>query len=343
MHFSRDAFCRSLLEELETEHLLLVAGPRGSGKTTLLEGLAERWAGPAAVIQLEAVGCSPEVLARELPRLSRGVVPAVRSKAASPFEGLLGALVRRKNDALLLLDDVTELRSLAAYPDVEDPLNRLLEALGRSGRALLTSRFPYWSKRDLDGVVIQEIPPLTVEELENAGVSVAASVQSVTAGLAVHAARLAETLDDYRNLADALRHEMSPGGRIEAECRAGYKELLHRARGYGACKMVLRVLAQEQGLKLTEVARHLNRTAGSTRDYLRWLEEVELVRALEKRFYFVDPLLRLWFRIYESGVIPDEALVGGEVTDYLSAQESAEEVEGFTLPPRPSEDLVEID
>ena len=211
MHFSRDAFCWSLLEELETEHLLLVAGPRGSGKTTLLEGLAERWAGPAAVIQLEAVGCSPEVLARELPRLSRGVVPAVRSKAASPFEGLLGALVRRKNDALLLLDDVTELRSLAAYPDVEDPLNRLLEALGRSGRALLTSRFPYWSKRDLDGVVIREIPPLTVEELENAGVSVAASVQSVTAGLAVHAARLAETLDDYRNLADALRHEMSPG------------------------------------------------------------------------------------------------------------------------------------
>ena len=106
---------------------------------------------------------------------------------------------------------------------------------------------------------------------------------------------------------------------------------------------MLRVLAQEQGLKLTEVARRLNRTAGSTRDYLRWLEEVELVRALEKRFYFVDPLLRLWFRIYESGVIPDEALVGGEVTDYLSAQESAEEVEGFTLPPRPSEDLVEID
>ena len=107
--------------------------------------------------------------------------------------------------------------------------------------------------------------------------------------------------------------------------------------------MVLRVLAQEQGLRLTEVAHRLNRTAGSTRDYLRWLEEVELVRALEKRFYFVDPLLRLWFRIYENGYIPDEALVGDEVTDYLSAQAIPEETEGFTLPPRSIEDIVEID
>ena len=184
---------------------------------------------------------------------------------------------------------------------------------------------------------------MTVEELVNAGVSAADSVQRVTGGLAVHVARLAETFDNYRSLADALRYEMSPGGRIEAECRAGYKELLHRARGFGACKMVLRVLAQEQGLRLTEVAHRLNRTAGSTRDYLRWLEEVELVRALEKRFYFVDPLLRLWFRIYENGFIPDEALVGDEVTDYLSAQAIPEETEGFTLPPRPIEDIVEID
>ena len=343
MRFSRDTFCRSLLEELKTEHLLLVTGPRGSGKTTLLEGVARRWAGPAAVIQLETIGCSPEVLARELPRLSQGLVPVVRPNATSLFEGLLGALARRKNNTLLLLDDITELRSLAAYPDVEDPLNRMLEALGRSGRTLLTSRFPYWSKRHLEGTTIREIPPLTVGELENAGAPAADSVQGVTGGLAVHAARLAETFQNYRSLGDALHYEMSPGGRIEAECRAGYSELLHRARGFGACKMVLRVLAKEEGLRLTEVASRLNRTAGSTRDYLRWLEEVELVRALDKRFYFVDPLLRLWFRIYQNGFIPDKAMIDDEVTGYLSTQEIDEVAEGFTLPPRPIEDIVEID
>jgi predicted AAA+ superfamily ATPase len=347
MRFSREHFARELLDELETEHLLLVTGPRGSGKTTLLEELSSRWGGPSAIIQLEAVGCSPEILAKELPRLSSGIVPALRGTVPSPFEGLLDALARQKGDTLLLLDDVTELRTLAAYPDVDDPLNRLIDGLRRSrGRALLTSRFPYWTKRNLVDVTIREIPPLSTEEIETAGVAFAASVQSITGGLAVHADRLAETLENVPDLLGALRYEMSSGGRIEAECRAGYKELLHRARGYGACKMVLRVLANEQGLNLTEVARRLVRTAGSTRDYLRWLEEVELIHAVEKRFSFVDPLLRLWFRIYEGGVIPDEARVADEVSRYLSLmvpEDIVEEAEGFTLPPRRPEDLVEID
>ena len=39
----------------------------------------------------------------------------------------------------------------------------------------------------------------------------------------------------------------------------------------------LEVLAQEEPLTLTEIAQRLRRTPGSTKDYLSWLEDVDLI------------------------------------------------------------------
>ena len=133
---------------------------------------------------------------------------------------------------------------------------------------------------------------------------------------------------------------------MEAECRASLGELLHRARGYGACKAVLYVLAAEEHLTLSEIARRLKRTAGSTRDYLRWLEEVELIRVRDKRFTFVDPVLRLWLRLYGRGRPPSEADIGNEVASYLQGipQEKVDSPEVEKTPSsREDEELIEID
>ena len=59
--------------------------------------------------------------------------------------------------------------------------------------------------------------------------------------------------------------------------------------------------------------------AGTTRDYLRWLEEVDLLVARGKRFFFIDPLLRLWMRIYARGEPSNEELVRREVASYAGA------------------------
>ena len=42
----------------------------------------------------------------------------------------------------------------------------------------------------------------------------------------------------------------------------------------------------------------LHRTPGSTKDYLSWLEDVDLVTSRQKRYSFTDPLLRLWVRLH---------------------------------------------
>jgi DNA-binding IclR family transcriptional regulator len=109
----------------------------------------------------------------------------------------------------------------------------------------------------------------------------------------------------------------------------------------------LRVLAQEQGLNLTEVARRVARTPGSTRDYLRWLEEVDLIESREKRYYYRDPILRLWARIHGNGELASEQDIHREVDAHIVAsgghEPSQDEAFTFTFPPPPSDDFLEID
>ena len=90
----------------------------------------------------------------------------------------------------------------------------------------------------------------------------------------------------------ALAALLSPGGALDHACRFCYELRLHRARGYGALKAILEILAAEEPLTLTEISLRLRRTPGSTKDYLSWLEDVDLVTSRQKRYSFADPLLR---------------------------------------------------
>src|SRR5262249_37578771 len=82
----------------------------------------------------------------------------------------------------------------------------------------------------------------------------------------------------------ALAALLASDGRIAKQCFFCYELRLHRARGYGALKAILEILAEEEGLTLTEISQRLVRTPGSTKDYLSWLEDVDLVTSRGKRY-----------------------------------------------------------
>lgn len=73
-----------------------------------------------------------------------------------------------------------------------------------------------------------------------------------------------------------------------------YDLSLQKAAGYGALKAVLQILAAEEGLTASQIARKLRVTSGTASDYLRWLREVDLVTNREHAYYFRDPVLRFW-------------------------------------------------
>src|SRR5205823_6782170 len=114
----------------------------------------------------------------------------------------------------------------------------------------------------------------------------------------------------------ALASVLAADGRLAKPCGFCYELRLHRARGYGALKAILEILADEEGLTLTEISLRLQRTPGSTKDYLSWLEDVDLVTARQKRYSFTDPLLRVWVRLHCRASAPTDDDLAREVHRY---------------------------
>ncbi|RPJ53664.1 MAG: winged helix-turn-helix domain-containing protein, partial [Acidobacteria bacterium] len=87
---------------------------------------------------------------------------------------------------------------------------------------------------------------------------------------------------------------------------------------YGALKAILEILAEEEPLTLTEISLRLGRTPGSTKDYLSWLDDVDLVAVQQKRYRFRDPLLRVWCRLHCRAKEPQPEEVANEGAAYAA-------------------------
>ncbi len=144
----------------------------------------------------------------------------------------------------------------------------------------------------------------------------------------------------------ALAALLTPGGALSNACRFSYELRLHRARGYGALKAILDVLSEEEPLTLTEIALRLRRTPGSTKDYLSWLEDVDLIVSRQKRYSFADPILRLWVRLHGRSTPPTEEETVREVHAYVLSHLPALEPALALAAPADSEKswgIIEID
>ena len=89
--------------------------------------------------------------------------------------------------------------------------------------------------------------------------------------------------------------------------------------GYGALKAILEILAEQEPLTLTEISQRMGRTPGSTKDYLSWLEDVDLVAVHRKRYRFRDPLLRLWVRLHCRSAPPTGEMIDREVREFAAS------------------------
>jgi hypothetical protein len=149
------------------------------------------------------------------------------------------------------------------------------------------------------------------------------AVQALTDGRPAYVRAIGDSIGHVGGSPDpisALTALLCTDGALDRWCRYSYELRLHRARGYGALKAILDILADSESLTLTEISQRLHRTPGSTKDYLSWLEDVDLVTSRQKRYSFTDPLLRLWVRLHCRPVPPAEDEVASEVQHYALAR-----------------------
>jgi len=332
----------------------VVLGGCGSGRTSLLLRLRDLIGrNQAQYIDIERIATTPERFLQAL--RSSSPFPALAAYSAAPgtepgardaFDATLAFLDTARapgtSPATFLLDEFLELRTFESFPGLRSVLRDLLGALASSGnRFVLTtryaSRFEIIHVAPLTAAEVRATLPGTHaadhargdgepdEDVERQRDELARLVQALSDGRPAYARAIAETATALagRVPADpvsALAALLGPGGALAQTCRFSYELRLHRARGYGALKAILEVLAQEEPLTLTEIAHRLHRTPGSTKDYLSWLEDVDLIVSRQKRYAFADPMLRLWVRLHCRAVPPSEDDVTRELHDYVMAR-----------------------
>lgn len=339
---------RRLLSAIDASpsRIPVLLGGCGIGRTSLLLRLREAIGAPAAqYVDLEAIATTPERCvdalkhASPFPPAGNGQPP---TDARQAFDRLLthldGSRAPGHEPATFLIDEFLEFRTFENFPGLRHVVRDFIARVGESrNRFVLASRYTARTLRVLRDApsrfeVIQ-LPPMTAAEVHGAcadgssrwvgrdGEETAAVVQALAGGRATYAASMARALKSMGgDPISALVSLMAPGGEIAARCRQSYELRLHRARGYGALKAILGVLSEQEGLTLTEIAHRLRRTPGSTKDYLSWLEDVDLVVSTRKRYAYEDPLLRLFVRLYAQPAPPSEDAVAREVHDYALAR-----------------------
>ena len=133
-----------------------------------------------------------------------------------------------------------------------------------------------------------ELPPLTAEDTQALTTKISgwplnpaaqAEVYTYTGGHPFYVTALVERLRELalaepeaitqEQIAQAFVLEtLGARGQIYNYCRYLYDISLQKARGYAALKALLQILAEEDGLSLTEAARRMHRGPSSVRDYL---------------------------------------------------------------------------
>ncbi len=346
-------FDRRVLSALDASpsRIPVVLGGCGSGRSSLLAHLAE-WAGRSAyLIDVERCATTPErftdAVLGSSPIAWHGRHQSTTS-ARDAFDRFLAFLDSARGPSgepcLFLLDEAFELRTFENFPGLRRVLHDLVEAIAASeNRFVLTSRYTARAHRLLRDAParfeVMHITPMGVPEViehlapafndfEQMAATdrdfLSRAVQALADGRPAYVDALARALTAQgAGPADpvaALTGLLVRGGVLDAWCRFRYELRLHRARGYGALKAILDILAEDEPLTLTEISLRLHRTPGSTKDYLSWLEDVDLVTVRQKRYTYTDPVLRLWVRLHCRPVAPTEEWVAREVQRFAAAR-----------------------
>jgi hypothetical protein len=325
----------------------VLLGGCGSGRTTALHVLSDRLGHEVCqYIDVERAASTPErfhgalCAASPFPRTAAADAPR---SAREAFDRTLAYFAQARaggRTATFLLDEVLELRTFESFPGLRHVLRELMQALSENdNRFVLTSRYVARAHRLLRDASsrfeVIHLPPLSASEVTGmlppmADLSsddrefLSRTIQALADGRAAYVRAISEATAAMSGRGgdpiSALTALLTSDGALSAWCAYRYELRLHRARGYGALKAILEILAEDEPLTLTEIAHRLHRTPGSTKDYLSWLEDVDLVVSRQKRYSFADPLLRLWVRLHCRPVPPGVDEVAREVQAYAVAR-----------------------
>lgn len=330
---------------LPTPGIPLLIGGCSAGRTHALHAVMGRLNSDTTPVYLdvERLATTPEQCYRALLRHVRVAedgpllpAPASLDSPRAAFAAALSLLTSARAASgrrfTFLLDEVLDLRTFESFPGLKSLMAETGAAIATSeNRFVLATRFRQRGTRlatswpRVAAVAVDDAASIDAGRLGDALAGLDPLEQQQVLALTGHrlgyAVLVSEALRQARRhgLADpvgALTEQMLEGSALERRLRLSYEVRLQRARGYGALRAILDVLAEQQPLTLTQIAQRLHRTPGSTKDYLSWMLDVDLLTVDRKRYTVTDPLLRLWVRLNNGPQAPADAQVARETQRY---------------------------
>ena len=334
-----------------TRGIPLLIGGCSAGRTHVLHAVMARLGSDTTAVYLdvERLATTPEQCYRSLLRHVRvaedGPALPAPASVASPRDAFAAALALLTSARAasgrrftFLLDEILDLRTFESFPGLKSLMAETGAAIaGSDNTFVLATRFRQRGARlaaswpRVATVMLDDLAPDDTRLAEALAVLdplERQQVLSLTGGCLGYAVLVSDALRQARRmgLADpigALTEQMLTGSALERRLRLSYEVRLQRARGYGALRAILDVLSEQQPLTLTQIAQRLQRTPGSTKDYLSWMLDVDLLTVERKKYTITDPLLRLWVRLNNGAQAPNDAQVARETQRYALERLSA--------------------
>ncbi|WP_437978543.1 bifunctional serine/threonine-protein kinase/formylglycine-generating enzyme family protein [Sorangium sp. So ce295] len=209
MFFGRSAEVLAIVDRLRADPFVLVAGDSGTGKSSLcragvLPAVADGALGRPVAVATALLGRDPlTALAAALAPLLDGDETAVAERLRAEPATVARDLVRRHGAALLFVDQLEELSTLASPPDAASAAAALHGLAGRTGRVrlLATARSDFLTRLSALPDLGDDLPaalyllrPLTGERLREAVIGPAAAKGFSFASDAVVEALVVEAL-----------------------------------------------------------------------------------------------------------------------------------------------------
>lgn len=350
----RKEFYKSVVDTLTGEGRtpVLLWGGMGQGKTTALRQITPILQSRSRCLQiflpLHDVCYSPEFIDEHAGRIIRNSLEANAEGLVDPFDeareahageklrflSALNDLSEKFNvDIVVLIDEIYDLNVLKNFPDHGTIFEYFVRNFVEKGklRFLFTTAFRRKVLEDFTsfGIEIEAhpVPPLSVDEivgeLNEKGFGrfsdLAPEIAIITGG--VHGYVKAFIDHALRGeppiTMDTVVSSLMPGAALDLKCRFNYEYLVGKSRGEGVIRYLLAVMCRLEMPNLTEIARHINRSLGVTKDYLKWMLAVGLIEVERKRYWFPDELLRTWIRLYRSGDRPSREEIENELNQML--------------------------
>ena len=206
--------------------------------------------------------------------------------------------------------------------------------------ALATDLFEAVEPISLPGLTADDLVDLP--SLRSDGGAIAKAL-AITHGAAGTLLPLVADMRDTRDLARSLVSLLRPGGTLEIACRRHYELLVLRSRGYAVAKRAAEAVAQGEDRRLTDLFPEIGRTAGASRQYLRWLVEVGLLVQVRKRYRFADPIVGLWAALYLGrGDLPVDAEIRDAVAARIARLEEDQEASAAMDEAEPAEEPIAL-